>query len=96
MLADGYLHLYIDRRLAQPQPILFRPSVVVQLILESQQARYFAEHPCPLTVYNCTTHFRYNPSPTLGPARSALTHTMRLLANEMSWKMDMVEGVHLS
>jgi len=94
MLADGYSHPYIDRRLAQPQPIPFRLSAVEQL-MEFLQAHYSVERPCPLIVYNCTTHFRYNPSHTLGRAHSALTHTTRPLTNEMSWKMDMVEGVHL-
>ena len=80
-LADGYLHLSIDRRLDQPQPIPFRPSAAT---LESRQAHYSVELPCPLTVCNCTTHFRYSPSRTLGRARSALIHTTRQLTNEMS------------
>src|SRR6266436_705191 len=55
-LADGYLHLCIDRRLDQPQPIPFRPSAVT---LESRQAHYSVELPCPLTVCNSTTPFFY-------------------------------------
>ena len=94
-LADGYSPPYIGRHLAQPQHIPFRRSAVEQLTLEFLQAHYSVGRPCPRTVYNCTTHFPYNPSHTLGRARSALTHTMRLLTNEMSWKMDMVEGAHL-
>src|SRR6266478_939328 len=86
-LADGYLHPSIDRRLDQPQPIPFRPSAVT---LESLQAHYSVERPCPLTVCNSTTHFLYNPFHTLGRAHSALIHTTRPLTNEMSWKMDMV------
>jgi hypothetical protein len=79
-LADGYLHPYIDLRLDQPQPIPFRPSAVT---LESRQAHYSVERPCPLTVCNCITHFRYNPSRTLVRARSVLIHTTRQLTNEM-------------
>jgi hypothetical protein len=80
-LADGYLLPYIDRHLVQPQPTPFRPSVVT---LESRQAHYSVERPCPLTVCNCTTHFRYNLSRMLGRAHSVLIHTMRHLTNEMS------------
>jgi hypothetical protein len=83
-LADGYSHPYIDRRLAQPQPIPFRPSAVEQLTLEFRQARYSVGRPCLLIVCNCTIHFLYNPSHTLGRARSALTHTTRPLTNEVS------------
>ena len=79
--ADGYLHPYIDRRLDQPQPIPFHPSAVT---LESRPAHYSVERPCPLTVCNCITRFHYNPSRTLGRAPSALIHTTRQLANEMS------------
>jgi hypothetical protein len=93
-LADGFSHPCTDRHLAQPQPIPFPPSAVVEVTLGFPQAHYFAERPCPLIVCNCTTHFLYNPSHTLGRVRSAPTHTTRPLTNEMSLKMDMVEGVH--
>jgi hypothetical protein len=94
-LADGYSHPYIDRRPAQPQLIPFRPNAVVQLTLEFLRAHYSVERQCPLIVCNCTTHFRSNPFHTLGRVRSAPTHTTRPLTNEMLWKMDTVEGVHL-
>ena len=94
-LADGYSHPYIDRHLAQPQPTPFPLNAVEQHTLEFLRAHYSVERPCQLIVCNCTTHFRYNPSHTQGRAHSAPTHITHPLTNEMSWKMAMVEGVHL-
>jgi hypothetical protein len=88
-LADGFLHLYIDRPLAQLRLTPFRRNVEGQHIRGFLQARYFVVLLCPPTAYNFTTHYPSNPSPTLGRAQSALIHTTLPQLSAMSLRMAM-------